>query len=124
MLEASNSLSEEEQTSLLTGENYILYHNLKGCINIWINSDPEMQVSIDSYEFTKIAQDLFPGLQISKLLKLLNQGSYVFTDKMTLKPLRPSSDMGDQSVIPSLQDALQFKKASQARKVTPYGFSF
>lgn len=118
------NLSEEEKVNLLSGENYILFNNLRGGINIWINSDPEMQTTIASQDFQKIAADLFPQLSISELLKALSRGSYIFTDKFCIRTLRPKSILAEEAIIPSLQSALITKRKNQQRKSTPFGISF
>lgn len=117
-------LSEDEQSGLLTGEDYILFNNLKNGVTIYINCDPEIQVTIDSLEFARLIPDLFPGVNSTALLRELNKGSYVYTDKYDFRPVRSKVDFEKLAITPSLDTAVQFIKANQQKKFTPFGFSF
>ena len=68
MQQNENIKEEDEQVNLLSGEDYILFNNLKGGITVWINCDQEMQVTKDTQEFQKVAKDLFPKLEITNPL--------------------------------------------------------
>lgn len=119
-----DDLSEEEQAGLLTGENYILFNNLRHGITIWINCDPEIQVTIDSVEFATLVSSLFPGVNATALLRELNKGAYVYTDKNVIRPLRSKIDLDQYAIAPGLDTAMQFVKNNQKKQTTPFGFSF
>lgn len=125
MSETTKDLNEEnDQVNLLSGEDYILFNNLKGGITVWINCDQEMQVTIDTQEFQKVARDLFPKLEIVVLLKLLNRGEYVYTDKLSCRPLRSSVDLTNIPVTPGLGAVMNVKNSQKSLQITPYGINF
>lgn len=95
--------AKEEALNLMSGESYIMFNNLKGSIVVWINCDKEMQVKMTLDELKKAAYSLFPQLNISDLLFYLSRGDYVYTDKLTVRPLHPRQ-FATQSLIPSLKD--------------------
>ena len=117
-------LNEQEQTDLLTGGDYIIFNNLHGGINVWINCDEDMQVTITHDDFIKLLPNLFPKQNLSEILKLVNRGEYVYTDRTTIKPLRAKVDFNTQSVVPTLDAALSLNKASKPILTTPFGISF
>lgn len=96
-------LDNEDKVSLLSGETYILYNNLRGKIVIWINCDKGTSVKIDAIEFRTLAYSLFPNLNINLLLRYLNKGNYIFTDKMHIKELHPTLPK-NENPIPSLKE--------------------
>ena len=96
-------LQEEDHVELTSGENYILYNNLKGYIIIWINCEKDLQVRVSTEEFKEIASSIFPQLHIPELLKYLNQSEYVFTDKLQVRPLR-APELPITSPVPTLKD--------------------
>lgn len=121
--ETKELFNKDEEAGLLAGEDYILYNDLHGNIVIWINSDEEMQVSVDRDDFIKIAKDLFPALNFTKLLKLLNRGDYLWTDKLQIKSLRPKFDLDSYQPLPTTSDAMNYRRVKNTG-TTPYGISF
>lgn len=115
-------LNEEEQSGLLTGENYIIFNNLHGVINVWVNCDEEMQVTITREDFIKLMPNLFPGMKHSQILELLNRGEYIYTDRTTVKPLRSKVNFDDFAVMPTVEDAMAQRKMNSVQ-FTPFGIS-
>ena len=100
---ATTEISEDEAVNLLTGDDYILFYDMKGSIVIWINCDQEMEVRLSSKDFRKTVYKLFPNIQIPILIKYLNQGQYVYTDKLQLKLVRPQN-FEFVNLVPTLAD--------------------
>lgn len=107
-------LSDNEKVELLSGDTYILFNDLRGNIVIWVNCDPEMSVSIDSHDFKMNIYKLFPQLNAPEVLKQLSQGSYIFTDKMIIKPLKPQN-FENLSLTPTLNDVVSYMQKQKAQ---------
>lgn len=124
-MEHLEDLNEEEQAGLITGEDYILFNNLKHGITIWINCDPEIQVTLDSVEFATLIPSLFPNVNATELLREINKGAYVYTDKTCVKTIRSDYDLDKVSITPTLNDTIQaFNASKRSQKRTPFGFGF
>lgn len=115
-------VANEETVSLVSGESYVLFNNLRGRIVIWVNCDKEMVVKLSMDEFKKTFYSIFPNLNISDMLFYLNRGDYVFTDKLTVKPLHPKI-METESPVPTLKDAISFVN-QQRRSSLSYSSPF
>ena len=109
---ATTEISEDEAVNLLTGDDYILFNDMKGSIVIWINCDQEMEVRLSSKDFRKTVYKLFPNIQIPTLIKYLNQGQYVYTDKLQLKLVRPQN-FEFINLVPTLADINRTMSASR-----------
>lgn len=109
---ATTEISEDEAVNLLTGDDYILFNDMKGNIVIWINCDQEMEVRLSSKDFRKTVYKLFPNIQIPILIKYLNQGQYVYTDKLQLKLVRPQN-FEFVNLVPTLADINRAMSASR-----------
>ena len=109
---ATTEISEDEAVNLLTGDDYILFNDIKGNIVIWINCDQEMEVRLSSKDFRKTVYKLFPNIQIPILIKYLNQGQYVYTDKLQLKLVRPQN-FEFVNLVPTLADINRAMSASR-----------
>ena len=107
----NSNQTEEDAVQLISGETYIIFNNLRGKVIIWINCDKEMQISMTTGELIKAAPSIFPQLDISNLLYFLSRGDYVFTDKLTIRPLKPQNPE-ETPIIPTLAEVnLSLKKA-------------
>lgn len=124
-MEQLADLTEEEQAGLVTGEDYILFNNLRHGITIWINCDPEIQVTINSMEFATLVPSLFPGINAVELIREINKGAYVYTDKNIIKPLSSKFDLDKVSITPTLSDTVKaFNASKRTQQKTPFGFGF
>ena len=103
----SQSVVEQSTAlSLMSGETYIIFNNLRGSIIIWVNCDRDLQIRLSTEEFMRTAYSIFPNLNLPELLKYLNRGEYIFTDKLSIKPLRPT-EIEIQNVTPTMKDVLR-----------------
>lgn len=105
-----NQIQEKDDIAidLISGENYIIFNNLKNKIVIWVNCDKEMAVKMSKDDFIKSSKTLFPFLNISEILYYIYRGDYVYTDKKVIKPLR-SSTIDNISLLPTLKEISALK---------------
>jgi hypothetical protein len=102
----SDELQTDDTVNLLSGDTYILYNDMRGHIVFWIDCNKELQIRMSTDEFRKSAYSIFPNIKLSELLTQLNQGNYVFTDKLILRPLKPKKDFQRQ-LVPTIKDLKQ-----------------
>lgn len=114
-------LSSEEQQNLMSGGTYIIFANPKGGVTIWINCDEDMQITISRQDFINLMPNLFIGMNHSKILELITRGTYLFTDRKSVKTLRPKIDLDMMFKMPTIDDAMQTKKEVT---YTSFGFPF
>jgi hypothetical protein len=117
MQNSLENLSDQEQTSLFTGESYIVFNNMHHEICVWINCDSEMAVNLSLDSFTKIVKNLCPVGNTSNILRLVNSGAYIYLDKKTCKVLRPSDIGFIPSNIPTVQDAMSFRNLQKPKMI-------
>lgn len=98
---------------LISGENYIIFNNMKGKIVIWVNCDKDMAVKLTKDDFIKSSKTLFPFLNISDLLYYIYRGDYIYTDKKIIKPLRPNN-LESFSSVPTLKEVTGFLNKSKS----------
>lgn len=115
--------NSNEVSNLFSGESYIMFNNLKGKTIIWINCDKEMQYFMDNEELISAAPTLFPELNISELLFYLKRGDYIFTDKLTIRPLKPQIQ-AQENAVPMLKDILPVLKSNKSQKTSLYSFNY
>lgn len=112
-----------EKVGLISGETYIMFNNLRGYITVWINCDKDMSVNISKDDLIKIAPTLFPAINLSELLRMLQRGSYIFTDKFTIKQLKSTKEI-NTNILPSFNDVSRSMSKNKAKLQTPFGLTF
>lgn len=122
----ANEIEENDLVDLMAARDYLMFPPMNGKIDIWINCEKEMKVRIYTEDLPKVLPSICPNINCSLLLAYLKDGNITYVSPTKCKPIEFTNEI-EYNVVPTLDQTLKAfnqMKRQQAKRMTPYGFSF